>query len=117
MASTTKYLLGEFELEPDSHTLVRGSVPVPISRKRCQVLLYLIEQRHRLVPRRELLARFWEGHEVCEENLTKCVSEIRKALEDQQKSHRFIETLPVVGYRYIGAVEEQVLMRGTPTRE
>lgn len=115
MASTTKYLLGEFDLEPDSHSLVRDSAPVPISRKRFQVLLYLIEQRHRVVTRRELLERFWDGQEVYEENLTKCVSEIRKALDDQQKPHRFIETLPAVGYRYTGTVEEQVLTHGTTT--
>jgi len=112
MVSTTKYLSGEFVLEPGSYSLVRDSVPVPISRKRFQALLYLIEQRHRVVTRRELVEQFWEGQEVYEENLTKCVSEIRKALDDQQKPHRFIETLPAVGYRYIGPVEEQILTHG-----
>ncbi len=38
--------------------------------------------------------------------MTKCISELRKALGDQQKPHRCIETIPAVGYRYIGAVEE-----------
>src|SRR5436190_24259342 len=99
MASTTKYLLSEFVLEPDNRSLLRDSAAVPISRKRFQVLLFLIEHRHRVVTRKELLERFWEGREVYEENLTKCVSEIRKALDDQQKPHRFNETLPAVGYR------------------
>src|SRR5262245_49880418 len=114
MTGTTKYLLGEFDLDPGNYSLVRGSTAVPISPKRFQVLLHLIEQRHRVVTRQELVERFWEGHEVYEENLTKCISEIRKALDDQHKPHRFIETLPAVGYRYIGPLEERVTHAGGP---
>jgi TolB-like protein/DNA-binding winged helix-turn-helix (wHTH) protein/Flp pilus assembly protein TadD len=114
MTGTTKYLLGEFELDPGNYALVRDSAAVPISRKRFQVLLHLIEQRHRVVTRQELVERFWEGHDVYEENLTKCISEIRKALDDQHKPHCFIETLPAVGYRYIGPLEERVTHNGSP---
>lgn len=108
MAGTKKYQLGEFDLDPGSYSLVRDSGSLPISRKPFQVLLYLIEQRDRVVTRQELLDQFWEGHQVYEENLTKCISEVRKALGDQQKPHRFIETLPAIGYRYIGPLEERV---------
>lgn len=103
-----KYLLGDFQLEPDTHVLRRGDAPVPLSRKRFQVLLFLIEHHDRLVTRRELLDLFWDGSAVYEENLTKCISEIRKALDDQKKPHRFIETVPAVGYRYTGPLEEAV---------
>ena len=96
------YLLGDFQLEPNNHLLKRQGLPVSLNKKRFQVLVYLIEQRDRLVPRQELLDKFWEGSEVYEENLTKCISEIRKALDDQKKPHRFVETVPAVGYRYIG---------------
>lgn len=104
-----KYSLGEYHLEPGTYSLLRGSTPVPMSRKRFQVLLHLIEERHRLVTRQELVERFWQGQEVYEENLTKCISEIRKALNDRQKPYRTIETLPAVGYRYIGEVEELLI--------
>src|SRR4029078_2789590 len=71
-----------------------------------EVLLYLVRHRDRVVPRKELIEKFWDGLEVYEENLTKCLSEVRKALDDQQKPHRFIETIPAVAYRFIGPVEE-----------
>lgn len=105
MANVTRYVLEEFVLEPDSYALFRDSTPVAISRMRFEMLLFLVEQRHRVVTRKELVERFWDGHEVYEENLTKCVSEVRKALDDQHKPHRFIETIPAVGYRFTGAVE------------
>ena len=101
-----KYHLGEYELDPSTYSLCRGSTPAPVSRKRFEVLLYLVKERHRVVTRHELVEHFWEGHEVYEENLTKCISELRRALGDQQKPHRCIETIPAVGYRYIGVVEE-----------
>jgi TolB-like protein/DNA-binding winged helix-turn-helix (wHTH) protein/Flp pilus assembly protein TadD len=107
MTDIRKYSLGDFDLDPGNYSLVRDSLSVPISRKRFHVLLYLIEQRHRVVTRQELVERFWDGHEVYEENLTKCISEVRKALDDQQKPHRFIETVPAIGYRYIGPLEER----------
>src|SRR4029078_9857854 len=114
MAITKRYALGEYELEPDSFSLNREQTPVPISRKRFQILLYLIEQRHKVVTRQELVARCWDAPEVYEENLTKTISEIRRALDDQQKPHRCIETLPAIGYRYIGPVEERERTESLP---
>lgn len=100
------YTLGDFLLEPDNHLLTRQGLPVPLTKKRFEVLVYLIEHRDRLVRRQELLDQFWDGSEVYEENLTKCISEIRKALADQKKPHRFIQTFPAIGYRFIGPLEE-----------
>lgn len=108
-----RYILEDFQLEPDNHLLVRAGASVPLSKKRFQVLLYLVEQRGRLVTREELLERFWDGSEAYEEVLTKCVSEIRKALGDQKKPHRFVETVPAVGYRYVGPAEEVTQPEGT----
>ena len=108
MATTLKYRLGEYELDPSAYSLSRASTPVPVSRKRFEVLLYLVKERHRVVTRHELIGRFWDGLEVYEENLTKCISELRKALDDQHKPHHCIETIPAVGYRYIGGVEERL---------
>src|SRR5262249_1688833 len=108
MIATLKYRLGEYELDPSTYSLSRASSPVPVSRKRFEVLLYLVKERHRVVTRRELVEQFWDGLEVYEENLTKCVSELRKVLDDQHKPHHCIETIPAVGYRYIGDVEERL---------
>jgi TolB-like protein/DNA-binding winged helix-turn-helix (wHTH) protein len=101
------YLLRDFLLEPDNHLLKRQGLAVSLNRKRFQVLVYLIEHRDRLVPRQELLDRFWDGSDVYEENLTKCISDIRKILDDQKKPHEFIETVPGVSYRYVGPFAEE----------
>lgn len=104
-----RYVLGDFLLEPDKRVLNRADAPVHLAHRPFQVLLYLIEHRDRVVTRRELLDRFWEGHDVYEVTLSKCVSAIRKALDDRTENPRHIETRWAEGYRYIGRVEEQFL--------
>src|SRR6266853_3739140 len=104
-----RYLLGDLVLEPKARLLSKGGVPVHLTRKPFQVLLYLVGHHDRLVTRRELLDQFWEGHDVYDETLTKCVGAIRKALDDQTESPRFIETHWSEGYRFVCQVEEQLI--------
>ncbi len=102
------YVLGDFQLEPDKRLLSRAGEPVHLASRPFQVLLYLVENRDRCVTRAELLDLFWQGKDVYELTLTKCVGAIRKALGDSSDSPEFIETRYSEGYRYIGALEEHI---------
>lgn len=64
----------------------------------------------RVVAREEILAEVWDDAAVEEGAITRCVSEIRKALGDEAKAPRFIETIPKRGYRLIVAVEPMAAM-------
>lgn len=103
-----KYILDEYRLDPDARLLVRNGESVHLPQRPFKVLLYLIEHRDRFVTRHELLDLFWEGRDVYDVTLTKCIGRIRKALNDQQDSARFIETRYAEGYRFIGPLEEQL---------
>jgi TolB-like protein/DNA-binding winged helix-turn-helix (wHTH) protein/Tfp pilus assembly protein PilF len=105
--SNKLYLLGEFALEPDKRSLMRGGQSVHLTAGPFQVLVYLIENRDRVVSRNELLDRFWDGKDVYGDSLRKSVGAIRKALLDGSENPRFIETHYGEGYRYIGPVEER----------
>ncbi len=100
------YRLAEFTLDSANRLLSHDGAPVHLSKLPFQVLLYLLEQRDRLVSRAELLEQFWEGKEVYDDAVRKAVSAIRKALGDQSTNPRFIHTHQG-GYRYIGPCEEQ----------
>lgn len=100
------YLLGDFSIEVDRRELLRAGQRHHLASRPFQVLLYLIENRDRFVARTELLERFWDGKDVYDETLTKCVGAIRKALDDRQDSPRFIETRYAEGYRYIGPLDD-----------
>lgn len=104
-------------LEPDKRVLSCGDIPVHLAHRPFRVLLHLIEHRDRMVSRRELLDLFWEGHDVYEVALSKCVGAIRKALDDRLENPRHIETRWAEGYRYVGRVEEQFLQPGPSVLE
>jgi TolB-like protein/DNA-binding winged helix-turn-helix (wHTH) protein/cytochrome c-type biogenesis protein CcmH/NrfG len=101
------YRLGELELDPNKRLLKReDGQAVHLSRLPFRVLIYFIENRERIVTRQELLDQFWEGRDVYDITLTKCVGAIRKALGEDSEKPRFIETRWAEGYRYIGPFEK-----------
>src|ERR1700694_3600852 len=94
-----RYFLGDYELEPDKRRLSRAGDAVHLASRPFQVLLHLVAQRDRFVSRAELLDLFWEGKDVYDMTLTKCVGAIRKSLNDSSDSPQFIETRYAEGYR------------------
>jgi DNA-binding winged helix-turn-helix (wHTH) protein/Flp pilus assembly protein TadD len=102
-----RLLIGEFELEPATRRLRRrGGAPIHLPNRPFQVLLHLVANRDRLVPRTELLDQFWDGRDVYEDALTRCMSTVRKALDDQGSPARYVETRWAEGYRFIGGCVE-----------
>lgn len=63
------------------------------------VFRYLAEHLDRVVSRDELSDGIWPNTEVTDDSLTKCISEIRKALEDHER--KILITLPRRGYRFV----------------
>ena len=98
-----RLLIGEFEIEPATRRLRRrdGEL-IHLANRPFQVLLHLVANRDRLVSRAELLEQFWDGRDVYEDALTRCMSTVRKALDDQGSPARYIETRWAEGYRFVG---------------
>lgn len=96
--------LGPVQLDLEKRVITIGSQRVVLQQKPYLVLVYLVENRHRLVTRRELLDHFWEGKGVYDQSLSKAVGSIRRALGDE--SETFIETRWGLGYRYVGPFAE-----------
>ena len=95
---------GAFELDRTTRELRRDGVRVHLAKRPFDVLERLVAERPRLVSRAELLQEFWAGREVYEEALTRCVSSIRKALDDRDDPPRYLETRWNEGYRFIAEV-------------
>src|SRR6266513_4189633 len=104
-----RYVLEDYCLEPGKQLLRHREQPVHLPKRPLKVLLHLIEHRDRFVNRAELFDLFWNGREVYDDALRKCIGTIRKALNDQSDTPRFVETRWGVGYRYIGPLEEQII--------
>jgi len=97
---------GDFRLEPATRQLLRGSAAIPLAPRTFDLLLTLVENRHRVLEKDELLRRVWSDAIVEESNLSQQVFVLRRALGDAQETPRFIATVPRRGYRFVGDVRE-----------
>jgi DNA-binding winged helix-turn-helix (wHTH) protein/tetratricopeptide (TPR) repeat protein len=70
------------------------------------LLAYLVRHRARLVSREELLSAVWPDVVVAPVALARAVSELRRALHDDPRAPRYIETYPKRGYRLVAPVRE-----------
>lgn len=86
--------------------LMRGDVEQHLRQKAFQVLVYLLEQRGRLVTKDELMSEVWNNVAVTDDALVQCIKEIRRVTGDDSHRPRFIKTVPKAGYRFIGQIEE-----------
>ncbi|MBI3696595.1 MAG: PD40 domain-containing protein [Acidobacteria bacterium] len=98
---------GGFSLDLEHRALYRGETRLHLTAKPLETLIFLLENRGRVVGKQELMDAVWKDTFVTENNLVQAVSEIRRALEDEAEAPRFILTVPRVGYRFIGEVRQE----------
>ncbi|MCI0488282.1 MAG: tetratricopeptide repeat protein [Blastocatellia bacterium] len=101
------YHIADIEVDTVRGCVRRQGTELHLRHKTFQVLLYLLEQRHRLVTKEELWESLWQGTAVTDDALTRCVMDIRKALGDDSRQQRFLKTVSKAGYRFVGPVEEE----------
>lgn len=103
MMEPTPYRFDAFVIDPLHFRLTENGEPRPMEPKTFRLLQYLVDNRQRVVPKEELIRVVWEGAAVTDNALTRAVGQIRKALRDDPKQPRYIETVPTVGYRFLAA--------------
>jgi len=98
------YLFDHFQLDPAQKILLRDGQRVPLDLKTFLILLTLVEAAGQVVSKHELMAKVWPDTFVEENNLTKNISRLRRALDHGDESAEFIETIPKVGYRFSAVI-------------
>src|SRR5205809_2896264 len=102
------YEFGPFVLDTAQHLLLRQGNPVPLTPKTYDLLLALVENSGRMLPKDELIKVIWPASFVEESNLTQQISAVRKALGEAAGEDRYIVTVPGTGYRFAATVKEAV---------
>ena len=93
---------GDFVLEPERASLLKAGREVKLRPKVYDALLYLIENRGRLVSKEELIHALWPESFVTDDSLVQCMVELRRALED--RSQEILKTVPRRGYIFSATV-------------
>jgi TolB-like protein len=98
------FRFGDFELDLDRYELRRAGSVLKTEPRVLEVLNFLIEHRHRLVPKEELLDTIWRDVHVSESALTTTIRDARRALGDASGAPRWIKTVYGRGFRFVGDV-------------
>lgn len=96
-----RFTFDEFEVNSAERTCTRSGIPVPIRGKVFDLLVAFVENPQRLLSKDELMEQVWSDEFVEEGNLARNVSTLRKALGDNDKTHRYISTVQGHGYRFL----------------
>jgi DNA-binding winged helix-turn-helix (wHTH) protein/TolB-like protein/Flp pilus assembly protein TadD len=101
------YAFGPFQIDCLERRLLRDGTPVPVTAKAFDTLLFLVSRGDHLVEKSEIMEAIWPDSFVEEGNLSVTVHMLRKALGDDTSEHKYIETVPKRGYRFVGKIREE----------
>lgn len=104
--SSKKFRFGPFFLDPRTRQLQREGKPVKPGSRAFDLLLTLVENRERLVGKRELKDAVWRDVNVGDNSLDQCVTKLRQVLGDDAQNPRYVLNVPRQGYKFIAEVEE-----------
>ena len=97
---------GTIELDEQLFELRRDGAVVSLEPQAFDVLVHLVRNRERVVPKEELMDTIWGGRFVSETAVTSRIKQVRRALGDDGHSQRVIRTLHGRGYRFVADVLE-----------
>ncbi|MBZ5610831.1 MAG: winged helix-turn-helix domain-containing protein [Acidobacteriia bacterium] len=99
-----QYRFADFLLCPQQAALWKAGVRISLTPKPLATLIVLVEHAGKTVSKEAILSAVWGGLAVEENNLTQCISTLRKTLGEKRGENRFIATEPGTGYRFVAPV-------------
>ena len=98
--------VGGLRLDASTQRLTVNDRTVDLRPKSWNLLNYMAARPGLLLTKEELTEAVWENRVVTEASLNQAVRELRKALGDDARSPRYIETVHRRGFRFIAGTEE-----------
>src|SRR4030095_9327996 len=105
-AKSLIYQFDDVSVDLERFEAIKSDSRVRLEPKAFAALVFLIENRGRLVEKKELLDAVWKDAVVTENAMTRVIAQLRRALGDDSKEAKYIETVPTRGYRFIASVKD-----------
>jgi TolB-like protein/DNA-binding winged helix-turn-helix (wHTH) protein len=100
----TAYSFQGFTIDPSRRELFREGQRVDVRPKSFDVLACLAANAGQLVSKGDLMQSVWPDVVVTDDSLTRCISDIRAALDD--RAQRLVKTVPRRGYMLVAPMAE-----------
>ena len=98
------FVIADWTVTPSRNLLVRRGEHVRLEPRVMDVLVHLAERPGEVVSKEDLVERVWKQRYVTDDVLTVTIYALRRALGDDARRPRYIETVSRRGYRLIAAV-------------
>ncbi len=95
-----------FRLDPGGLRLQRDGEEVSVEPRVLEVLVFLVENRERVVSKDELIESIWKGAAVSDAAISRCIYQVRRALGDTSKPPRFVGTIRGRGFRFLAELDD-----------
>jgi TolB-like protein len=102
--ANVQFLFGDHTLDDERRELLRGSEPIAVEPQVFDLLIYLVQNRDRVVSKDDLIASIWGGRAVSDSTLTSRINAARKAVSDSGVKQKVIRTIARKGLRFVGDV-------------
>ena len=98
---------GDYEIDVERRELRRAKTPVHVEPQVFDLLVYLVQNRDRVVSKDDLIASVWGGRSVSDSTLTSRINAARNAVDDSGADKKLIRTIARKGFRFVGEVRTQ----------
>src|SRR6476659_1201484 len=105
--ANVQFFFSAYTLDTDRRELRRGSERIAVEPQVFDLLIYLVQNRNRVVSKDDLIASVWGGRIVSDSTLTSRINAARKAIGDSGKDQKLIRTIARKGLRFVGDVRLQ----------
>lgn len=95
------FQLGEWTIRPEDGSIVSASNSRRLEPLVMDLLVFLCSRAGQVVSKEVLIAEIWQGRFVSDDTIKASFYQLRKALRDEPRNPRFIETIPKRGYRVL----------------
>jgi TolB-like protein len=99
-----QYCFADHTLDTDRRELRHASDALAVEPQVFDLLVYLVENRDRVVSKDELIASVWGGRIVSDSTLSSRINAARKAIGDSGAQQKLIRTIARKGLRFVGTV-------------
>lgn len=101
---TGHFSIGEWIVAPDLNAISKGDLTVHLEPKVMKILVQLATAQGRVLSKEHLIGSVWPSTFVSDDALTRCISILRREMQDDSHAPRYIQTIPKTGYRLVAEV-------------